>query len=75
LRWSPIIISDWCRLLIKTEKFAQAIQKYPDNAETYFLYARLCEQEGSRQIKDVKTQNQGEALQKKSEVHTEEAHH
>jgi outer membrane protein OmpA-like peptidoglycan-associated protein len=50
----------------KTSKFAQAIQKYPDNAETYFLYARLCEQEGARQMKDVKTQNQGEALQKKS---------
>jgi len=50
----------------KTEKFAQAIQKYPDNAETYFLYARLCEQQGAYLIKDVKTQSQGESLQKKS---------
>lgn len=30
LRWSPIMISDWCRLLVKTEKFA----KYQDLAET-----------------------------------------
>ena len=50
----------------KTEKFAQAIQKYPNNAETYFLYARLCEQEATRLFKDTKTENQGSALQKKS---------
>jgi outer membrane protein OmpA-like peptidoglycan-associated protein len=50
----------------KTEKFAQAIQKYPDNAETYYLFARLCEQEGARLAKDVKTRNQGEAVKKKA---------
>jgi outer membrane protein OmpA-like peptidoglycan-associated protein/tetratricopeptide (TPR) repeat protein len=50
----------------KTEKFSEAIQKFPDNAETYFLYARACEQEGARLAKDVKTKNQGEALQQKS---------
>ena len=50
----------------KTEKFSQVIQKYPENAETYFLYARLCEQEGSRLLKLEKTESQGEALQKKS---------
>lgn len=50
----------------KTEKFAQAMQKFPDNAETYFLYARLCEQEGARLSKDKKTTNQGEAIQKKA---------
>lgn len=50
----------------KTEKFSEAIQKFPDNAETYFLYARVCELEGARLAKDAKTKNQGEALQQKS---------
>ena len=50
----------------KTEKFSEAIQKFPDNAETYFLYARACELEGARLAKDAKTKNQGEALQQKS---------
>ncbi len=50
----------------KTEKFADAIQKYPDNAETYFLYGRLCDQEAERLLKSEKTQNQGDALKKKS---------
>jgi tetratricopeptide (TPR) repeat protein len=50
----------------KTEKFAQAIQKYPDNAETYYLFARLCEQEGARLATDVKTRNQGESVKKKA---------
>ncbi len=50
----------------KTEKFAQAIQKYPENAETYYLYARLCEQEAARLMKSEKTEKQGEVLQNKS---------
>lgn len=50
----------------KTEKFAEAIQKYPDNAETYFLYAKLAEQEAARLMKSENTEIQGEALSKKS---------
>lgn len=50
----------------KTEKFAEAIQKYPDNAETYYLYARLCEQEASRLLKSEKTESQADVLKKKS---------
>lgn len=52
--------------LDKTAKFSEAIQKYPNNAETYFLYAKVCEQESSRLMKLEKSKNQGESLQNKA---------
>jgi outer membrane protein OmpA-like peptidoglycan-associated protein len=50
----------------RTTKFAEAIQKYPENAETYFLYAKLCEEESAKLLRTEKSKNQGEALQNKA---------
>jgi len=50
----------------KTVKFAEAMQKFPDNAETYFLYAKLCSNEASILMREEKTYSKGEALQKKA---------
>jgi tetratricopeptide (TPR) repeat protein len=50
----------------KTAKFAEAMQKFPDNAETYFLYAKLCKSEASILMREEKTYSKGEALQKKA---------
>ena len=50
----------------KTAKFAEAMQKFPDNAETYYLYAKLCSNEASFLMRDEKTLSKGEGLQKKA---------
>ena len=50
----------------KTEKFALAMQKFPDNAETYFMYAKLCNNEAKRLMQSDDTFDQGKAFQLKS---------
>ncbi|NBR13739.1 MAG: hypothetical protein EBU01_04055, partial [Crocinitomicaceae bacterium] len=50
----------------KTEKFALAMQKFPDNAETYFMYAKLCNNEAKRLMQSDDTYDQGKAFQLKS---------
>ena len=50
----------------KTAKFAEAMQKFPENAETYFLYAKLCKSEASILMREEKNYSKGEALQKKA---------
>ena len=50
----------------KTAKFAEAMQKFPDNAETYYLYAKLCSNEATFLMREEKTYSKGEGLQKKA---------
>lgn len=50
----------------KTEKFALAMQKFPDNAETYFMYAKLCNNEAKRLLQSDDTYDQGRAFQVKA---------
>lgn len=50
----------------KTAKFAEAMQKFPDNAETYFLYAKLCSNEATFLMRDEKTYSKGDVLKKKA---------
>ena len=50
----------------KTAKFAEAMQKFPDNAETYYLYAKLCSNEATFLMREEKTYSKGEAMQKKA---------
>jgi len=50
----------------KTAKFAEAMQKFPDNAETYYLYAKLCSSEAAFLMRDDKSYSKGEAIQKKA---------
>jgi tetratricopeptide (TPR) repeat protein len=50
----------------KTAKFAEAMQKFPDNAETYYLYAKLCSNEAMFLMREEKTYSKGEGLQKKA---------
>jgi outer membrane protein OmpA-like peptidoglycan-associated protein/tetratricopeptide (TPR) repeat protein len=50
----------------KTAKFAEAMQKFPDNAETYFLYAKLCSNEANFLMREEKTYSKGEAMQQKA---------
>jgi outer membrane protein OmpA-like peptidoglycan-associated protein/tetratricopeptide (TPR) repeat protein len=50
----------------KTAKFAEAMQKFPDNAETYYLYAKLCSNEATFLMREEKTYSKGEVLQKKA---------
>ena len=50
----------------KTAKFAEAMQIFPDNAETYYLYAKLCSNEATFLMREEKTYSKGEGLQKKA---------
>lgn len=50
----------------KTAKFAEAMQKFPDNAETYYLYAKLCSNEARLLMREEKTYSKGEGLKKKA---------
>jgi len=50
----------------KTAKFSEAMQKFPDNAETYYLYAKLCSNEATFLMREEKTYSKGEGLQKKA---------
>lgn len=50
----------------KTAKFAEAMQKFPNNAETYYLYAKLCSNEATLLMREEKTYSKGEILQKKA---------
>lgn len=50
----------------KTAKFAEAMQKFPNNAETYYLYAKLCSNEATLLMREEKTYSKGEVLQKKA---------
>ena len=50
----------------KTAKFAEAMQKFPDNAETYYLYAKVCSNEARLLMREEKTYSKGEGLQKKA---------
>lgn len=50
----------------QTEKFVEAIQKYPNNAQTYYLYAKLLEQEAARLSQNEKTKGQAVANKNKA---------
>jgi outer membrane protein OmpA-like peptidoglycan-associated protein/tetratricopeptide (TPR) repeat protein len=50
----------------QTEKFAEAIQKYPNNAQTYYLYAKLLESEAAKLAQNEKTKNLAQANKNKA---------
>lgn len=50
----------------QTEKFSVIMQKYPNVAETYYYYARICEGYAKQLKADDKTYNQGVATEQKA---------
>ncbi len=50
----------------QTEKFSQVMQKYPNVAETYYYYARICAGRAKQLKADDKTYNEGAVLEQKA---------
>lgn len=52
----------------QTQKFSEIIQKYPNNAETYYVYAKICSSQGNALMQQEKTYNQGQSLKNRALV-------